>query len=115
MILSLSRMEDTSCIELEKDGKGDVHLAYLMPKDVMVLVQAYHMILGGSPTFTCPSLAPVCGVAAVQAYCTEKVCIAFGCCDSRLYGGIRDSEIVVGIPDKLVSPLHDAIRAILGK
>ncbi len=110
MISDLYCISDTASIRLTRGGKGDVYIVYLPPESVMRLVQAYQRLMIESPTFLCSSLAPVCGVATAQAYCTKKVCISFGCDDSRRYGGIGKCDIVVGIPHSILASLQAAIN-----
>jgi uncharacterized protein (DUF169 family) len=109
IIASLQMLDETRSIHLERGGKGDVYIAYLAPTDVMRLVQAYQRITVESPVFTCPSLAPVCGVALVQAHLTKRLCISFGCGNSRRYGGIGETNLAVGIPAPLLAPLRSAL------
>ncbi len=109
MVGALCRLRDTTSIHLVRGGKGDVHICYLPPAGMMRLVQAYHKIMVEPPQFLCPSLAPVCGVATAQAYCTKKLCLSFGCGDSRRYGGIGEGDVVVGIPHAVLLQLQDSI------
>ena len=51
------------------------------------------------------SLTAMCGDVAVQTYLTKKICISFGCDDSREYGEVSDEELVVGIPKEEIEQL----------
>ena len=55
------------------------------------------------------SLTAMCGDVAVQTHLTKKICISFGCDDSREYGEVVDEELVVGISKEEIERLIHVI------
>jgi uncharacterized protein (DUF169 family) len=78
----------------------DVYIYYLRPKDFMKVVQNYQKSSGEELTTDISSVMPVCGNCTVRPYVTNRICISFGCPDSRKYGGITDDKLVVGVPSQ---------------
>jgi len=76
----------------------DIYIFYLRPYEFMKVVQAYQRVTGEELELNVSSVMPVCGNCTVRPYVTNKVCVSFGCGDSREYGGLREDELVVGMP-----------------
>jgi len=51
------------------------------------------------------SLFSVCGNVIVNTYMKKMPSISFGCQESRKYGGVKEYEVVVGIPAEMVKYL----------
>jgi len=62
---------------------------------------------GNSLDVKLSSITAMCGDVAVQTFISKKVCISFGCDDSREYGKVSDEELIVGIPkEKIENLMH---------
>jgi uncharacterized protein (DUF169 family) len=86
----------------------DVYILYLPPIGFMRILQAYQRAHARPLILSVTGVMPVCGGSAVRPYVTNEVSISFGCDDSRNYGGISDSEMVLGVPfGKAASILKD--------
>ena len=82
----------------------DILIFYINPIRFMELLKIYQRT-GNSLEVKLSSLTAMCGDVAVQAYLTKKICISFGCDDSREYGEVSDEELVVGISKEGIEQL----------
>ena len=82
----------------------DILIFYINPIRFMELLKIYQRT-GNSLEVKLSSLTAMCGDVAVQTYLTKKICISFGCDDSREYGDVVDEELVVGIPKEEIEQL----------
>ena len=82
----------------------DILIFYINPVRFMELLKIYQRT-GNSLGVKLSSLTAMCGDVAVQTYLTKKICISFGCDDSREYGEVSDEELVVGIPKEEIEQL----------
>lgn len=85
----------------------DTYILQSNPSVIMRVVQAYQKVYTQSLRFDVTGVMPVCGNCAVRPYITNEICVSFGCDDSRKYGDIPDSNLVMGMPFlKAVSALR---------
>jgi len=85
----------------------DTYILQSNPSVIMRVVQAYQRVYAQTLRFEVTGVMPVCGNCAVRPYVTNEICISFGCDDSRKYGEIPDSNLVMGMPFlKAVSALR---------
>ncbi len=76
----------------------DTYILQSNPSVIMRVVQAYQRAYAQPIRFDVTGVMPVCGNCAVRPYVTNEICVSFGCDDSRQYGDIPDSNLVMGIP-----------------
>jgi len=88
-------------IGLNTDGVPDLVMSYIPPQEVMSLIKIYNNKKGGNLDVSLCAIMAVCGCVAVKAYLEEKICLSFGCDDSRKFADIRRENLAVGIPKKL--------------
>ena len=86
----------------------DILIFYVNPKRFMEFLKIYQRT-GNSLEVKLSSLTAMCGDVAVQTYLAKKICISFGCDDSREYGDVPDEELVVGIPKEEIEQLMRVI------
>ena len=86
----------------------DILIFYITPKRFMEFLKIYQRT-GNSLEVKLSSLVAMCGDVAVQTYLTKKICISFGCDDSREYGEVDDQELVVGISKEELEQLMQVI------
>lgn len=93
-------------VGFQTSSEPDVLINYALPGLVMKLLFALENLNGYSckPEFS--PIATVCGGVAVKAYLTGKMCLSFGCPDSREFGGFSSDRMVVGIPYSLAKKLN---------
>ena len=82
----------------------DILIFYINPTRFMEFIKIYQRT-GNSLEVKLSSLTAMCGDVAVQTYLTKKICISFGCDDSREYGDVVDEELVVGISKEEIEQL----------
>ena len=87
-----------AAIGLNTDGKPDLLISYLQPKQFMNLLKVFQQSKGENLTVSLSSIMGVCGNVAVKTYLEGRISISFGCDDSREYGHISRDRLAVGIP-----------------
>ena len=90
-------------IVLGSTEKPDVTIAFLKPDRITQLMLLYAAHFEEVPLITPYIFMSVCGNIAVQTYKTNKICISFGCPESRKFGGVLEDEVIVGIPNSLLN------------
>ncbi|MFA5069184.1 MAG: DUF169 domain-containing protein [Candidatus Omnitrophota bacterium] len=88
-------------IGLNTDGVPDLVISYIPPREVMSLTKIYNNKVNKNLDVSLRTIMAVCGGVAVKAYLEEKMCLSFGCDDSRKFADMRMENLAVGIPKKL--------------
>ena len=83
----------------------DIVVSYAQPETVMRLVRMWQQVYGTELDLEASSVMAVCGSVAVRAYTTGRICLSFGCPDSREYGAIGMDRLVIGLPVGLIGDL----------
>jgi uncharacterized protein (DUF169 family) len=83
----------------------DVVVSYAQPESVMKLVRTWQELEGTDLGLEASSVMAVCGNVVARAYTTGRICLSFGCPDSREYGAIGRDRLVIGLPVPLIEPL----------
>jgi len=86
----------------------DLFIFYMSPKIFMGFLKVYQRT-GNSLEVKLSSVTAMCGDIAAQTFLTGKICISFGCDDSREFGDVADGEIIVGIPRETVEQMMGMI------
>ncbi len=86
----------------------DILIFYINPIRFMEFLKIYQRT-GNSLEVKLSSLTAMCGDVAVQTLLTKKICISFGCDDSREYGEVSNEELIVGIHKEKVEQLINMI------
>jgi len=81
----------------------DVTIAFVKPAIITKLIFLYASLFEEKPILSPYFFMSVCANIAVQTYLTNKICISFGCPESRKEGRIKEDEIIVGIPNSLLN------------
>jgi uncharacterized protein (DUF169 family) len=81
----------------------DVTIAFVKPATITKLIFLYASLFEEKPILSPYFFMSVCANIAVQTYLTNKICISFGCPESRKEGRIKEDEIIVGIPNSLLN------------
>ena len=105
LVENIPRIKDTpyKYVGLNVD-LPDILIFYMNPKRFMEFLKVYQRS-GNSLEVKLSSLTAMCGDVALQTFITKKVCISFGCDDSREYGEVSDEELIIGIPKEKVEQL----------
>ncbi len=93
----------------------DVVVIIGSPKQVMLLTQAALYNEGGRIEAEFAGKQSLCSDAVAEPYLSGKMGITVGCTGSRAHTEIKDSELTVGIPAKILKDLVEGLRAIVGK
>jgi len=80
----------------------DIIIAIVKPGIITKLVILYAKYFEEKPLVSPYFFMSVCANIAVQTFKTVKICISYGCPESRNIGGILEDEVIVGIPNLLV-------------
>ena len=94
-----------AAITIGDDENPDVVLSYAHPDVVMKLVRIWQKISGTDLNIDVSTVMAVCGNVVAKAYITGKICISFGCPDSRKYGCIENNKLIIGVPSNLIEYL----------
>ena len=94
-----------SGLSLSGHANGDVYISYASPESAMKLVRYWQKATGCNLETEISSIMSVCGNIAVKSYIDQKISISFGCPDSREYGGIKEGQLVMGIPHTIACHL----------
>ena len=86
----------------------DIYIFYMTPKGFMEFLKVYQRT-GNNLEVKLSSITAMCGDVAAQTLTTKKICLSFGCDDSREYGEVADEELIVGIPKETIEQLADKI------
>jgi len=111
----LERVAPTYVTISKEDISADVYVAYMMPKDYMLMVQAYQRMIGSTFKEEVTGIVPICGSCAVQPTLKNDLVFSMGCKDSRMHGGLPDDMLAVGISSKIASELIEIIRTYIKK
>jgi len=76
----------------------DVAISYGLPEAAMMLVRIVQEQTGANLSVEVSSVMSVCGNVAVRAHLTGRICISFGCMDSREATGMGRERLIVGVP-----------------
>ncbi len=90
-------------IILGSSENPDVTIAFLKPDKITQLILLYAAYFEEKPLITPYFFMSVCGNIVAQTYNTNKICISFGCPESRKFGGVLEDEVIVGIPNSLLN------------
>jgi uncharacterized protein (DUF169 family) len=84
--------------EMEESIQPDLYIMYIKPRDLMNIVRDYTIIFNKFPIVKPHTFLSVCGNVLARTLLFDVMSISFGCPESRRYGGVKDHQVVVGIP-----------------
>jgi uncharacterized protein (DUF169 family) len=88
----------------ERELEPDLYLMYVQPSVITALM--YNLAKSGiKPFIPSYSFLAVCGSVLANCYTNRVISISFGCPESRKHGGIRNHEVVLGIPAETIPEL----------
>ena len=80
----------------------DVIVSYSQPESAMRLICQWQQANGIDLDVAISSVLAVCGCVATGAYLFDKICLSFGCPESRNYGAIGNDRLVIGLPVRVI-------------
>lgn len=83
--------------EKGEHGMPDVFIIYTRPDKIMRFI---HLLtrMQIKPVISSYNLTSICGSVFSRSYQNKEINISFGCPDSRTHGGVRENEVIVGLP-----------------
>jgi len=95
---------------MEEKTLPDLYILYIRPVQVTTLIHflAKQNIIPSIPPY---SLLSVCGNVFTNCVKSGSASISFGCPESRKYGGIKEQEIVLGLPYNIAQLFVSEIAA----
>ena len=96
---------EIAAVSIGENKFPDIVVSYAQPETAMMLVRRWQEVYGTDVDLEVSSVMAVCGSVAVRAYTTGRICLSFGCPDSREYGAIGRDRLVIGLPVRLIGDL----------
>ncbi|MFP4557079.1 MAG: DUF169 domain-containing protein [Bacteroidales bacterium] len=84
--------------EVEKEIQPDMYIMYINPSDLIELIRSYALKINDYPTVKPYMFLSVCGNVFISTFKSARMSVSFGCPESRKYGGVKDNQLVVGLP-----------------
>lgn len=84
--------------KMEKNIRPDLYIMYLNPKQVMNLMRDNTLKTNEFPIVKPFTFLSICGNVFISTFKSANMSISFGCPESRNYGGLKDNQLVVGLP-----------------
>lgn len=84
--------------EMEEKARPDLFILYLEPKQVMDLMREFTSKTNEFPILKPFSFLSICGNVFISTFKSANMSISFGCPESRRYSGLKDNQLVVGLP-----------------
>jgi len=81
----------------------DLTIALVKPNMITKLILYYAKLFKDKPVISPYFFMSICANIAVQTFLTNKICISFGCPESRKKGRVQNDEVIVGIPGSLIT------------
>lgn len=91
--------------QMEEEIRPDMFILQIKPKDVMELIKQYILKTSKFPIIKTHPFLSVCGGVLVSTIKQKLMSISFGCSDSRRFGGVDDSDVIVGLPFNICKQL----------
>jgi len=81
----------------------DLTIAFVKPAQITKLILLYAKFYNKKPVVSPYFFMSVCANIAVQTHLSNRICISFGCPESRIEGRVQKDEAIVGIPRSLIN------------
>lgn len=105
LVKATPRLDIGNAVTVGGHTPPDVVVCYTQPEAAMRLVRQWQKVHGTELDTALSTVMSVCGGVVVKAYLTSRICMSFGCPDSREYGAIGRDRLVIGLPAHLVRTL----------
>ena len=84
--------------EIEIDTRPDMYIMYIDPKRLTDLTRRYIIETNDYPIVHPYPFLSICGNVFISTFKSARMSVSFGCPESREYGGLKDNQLVVGLP-----------------
>jgi uncharacterized protein (DUF169 family) len=106
VVKNTPRLNDgISAVTIGACESPDLVVSYAQPVIAMNLVRRWQLSHGFDLKIAASSVMSVCGNVVARAYNTGRICLSFGCPDSRKHGAIGRDRLVIGMPVSSITDL----------
>ncbi|MFA5647784.1 MAG: DUF169 domain-containing protein [Bacteroidales bacterium] len=84
--------------EIENDTRPDMYIMYIDPKQLTDLTRKYILVTNEYPIVQPFPFLLICGNVFISTFKSARMSVSFGCPESREFGGLKDNQLVVGLP-----------------
>jgi uncharacterized protein (DUF169 family) len=105
LVADTPHLEGGASVTVGTNALPDIIVCYAQPEAAMRLVRQWQIVYGSALDVAASTVMSVCGNVVVKAYMTGRICLSFGCPDSREYGAIGRDRLVIGLPTRLITDL----------
>lgn len=92
-------------VTLGRQDAPDIAVGYVQPKVAMHLVHQWQKVNGDNLNVELSTFMATCGNAVVAAHKKDRICLSFGCPNSRKLGIIDGDSLAVAIPCRMIDTL----------
>lgn len=84
--------------KIERTIQPDLFIMYINPKQAMELMREYTQKTNQFPDIKPFTFLSICGNVFISTFKSANMSISFGCPESRKYAGLKDNQLIVGLP-----------------
>jgi len=98
LVANTPYLERGTSVTIGNNSAPDIAISYAQPEAAMRLLRLWQQVKGADLDMAASSVMAVCGSVVAKAHKTNRICLSFGCPDSRKYGAISRDRLVIGLP-----------------
>ncbi|MDY6837710.1 MAG: DUF169 domain-containing protein [Thermodesulfobacteriota bacterium] len=98
LVANTPHLEPAVSVTIGNTDSPDIAISYTQPEAAMRLLRLWQQVKGTDLDIAASSVMAVCGSVVAKVHRTKRICLSFGCPDSRKYGAIGRDRLVIGLP-----------------
>jgi uncharacterized protein (DUF169 family) len=98
LVSNMPHLKGCDSVTVGRNSSPDIAISYAQPVAAMRLVRLWQLTNGTDLDMEVSSVMAVCGSVVARVHITGRICISFGCPDSRKHGAIGRDRLVIGLP-----------------
>jgi uncharacterized protein (DUF169 family) len=102
LVANTPRLEHGTSVTIGSNNSPDIALSYAQPEAAMRLLRLWQQVKGTDLDIAASSVMAVCGSVVAKVQRSNRICLSFGCPDSRKFGAIGRDRLVIGLPIGLI-------------
>jgi len=102
LVANTPHLERGVSVTIGSTNSPDMAISYAQPEAAMRLLRLWQQAKGTDLDMAASSVMSVCGSVVAKVHRTHRICLSFGCPDSRKYGAIGRDRLVIGLPIDMV-------------
>ena len=79
----------------------DVFISFAQPETVMKIIHQWQSLYGSQIMIETSGYLSLCSSVAVNAFLSDRICLSFGCPDSRKHTKIGRDRLIIGLSRRL--------------